>query len=88
MKSVAKEVAEHGVRINIIAPGVIDTPQYRSANDGADNEKWKATVGVGVTDDVLGPLMFLLSDAATMTASLLSRDFAFAANRPEFEPNV
>lgn len=88
VKSVAKEVAEHGVRINIIAPGVIDTPQYRSANDGADNEKWKATVGVGVTDDVLGPLMFLLSDAATMTASLLSRDFAFAANRPEFEPNV
>jgi 2-hydroxycyclohexanecarboxyl-CoA dehydrogenase len=88
VKSVAKEVAEHGVRINIIAPGVIDTPQYRSANDGADNEKWKATVGVGVTDDVVGPLMFLLSDAATMTASLLSRDFAFAANRPEFEPNV
>jgi 2-hydroxycyclohexanecarboxyl-CoA dehydrogenase len=81
VKSVAKEVAEHRVRLNIIAPGVIDTPQYRLANEGADNEKWKATLGVGVPDDVVGPLMFLLSDAATMTASLLSRDFAFAANR-------
>jgi 2-hydroxycyclohexanecarboxyl-CoA dehydrogenase len=80
VKSVAKEVAEHRVRVNIIAPGVIDTPQYRSANQGADGELWRATLGVGAPHDVVGPLMFLLSDAATMTASLLSRDFVFAAN--------
>jgi 2-hydroxycyclohexanecarboxyl-CoA dehydrogenase len=81
VKSAAKEVAAHRVRVNIIAPGVIDTPQYRAANAGADDDKWKATLGVGDPADVVGPLMFLLSDAATMTASLLSRDFAYASGK-------
>jgi 2-hydroxycyclohexanecarboxyl-CoA dehydrogenase len=79
-KSAAKEVAEHRVRFNLIAPGVIDTPQYRAANAGADHERWRASVGVGEPEDVVGPLLFLLSDAATMTASLVSRDFAYAAD--------
>ncbi|MEW6641951.1 MAG: SDR family oxidoreductase [Pseudomonadota bacterium] len=77
VKSAAKEVAEHRVRVNLIAPGVIDTPQYRAANAGADDASWKSSLGVGRPQDVVGPLMFLLSDAATMTASLLSRDMAF-----------
>ncbi len=41
-KSAAKEVAQHRVRFNLIAPGVIDTPQYRAANAGADDERWHA----------------------------------------------
>jgi len=77
VKSAAKEVAEHRVRFNLIAPGVIDTPQYRAANAGADHERWRASTGVGQPEDAVGPLMFLLSDAASMTASLLSRDFAY-----------
>jgi len=76
-KSAAKEVAQHRVKFNLIAPGVIDTPQYRAANEGADHERWRASIGVGTPEDVVGPLLFLLSDAATMTASLLSRDFAY-----------
>ena len=78
-KSAAKEVAQHRVRFNLIAPGVIDTPQYRAANAGADDARWRASVGVGWAEDVVGPLMFLLSDAATMTASMLSRDYAYPA---------
>jgi 3-oxoacyl-[acyl-carrier protein] reductase len=77
-KSAAKEVAEHRVRVNLISPGVIDTAQYRSANAGADDASWKSSLGVGSPDDVVGPLMFLLSDAATMTASILTRDLAYA----------
>jgi 2-hydroxycyclohexanecarboxyl-CoA dehydrogenase len=79
VKSAAKEVAQHRVRFNLIAPGVIDTPQYRAANAGADDASWKGSLGVGQPADVMGPLMFLLSDAATMTASILSRDMAYAA---------
>jgi 3-oxoacyl-[acyl-carrier protein] reductase len=78
-KSAAKEVAQHRVRFNLIAPGVIDTPQYRSANVGADDARWRGSVGVGQPDDAVGPLMFLLSDQATMTASIISRDFAYPA---------
>ena len=79
VKSSAKEVAQHRVRFNLIAPGVIDTPQYRAANAGEDNERWRASTGIGDPEDVVGPLMFLLSDAATMTASTLSRDTAYSA---------
>jgi 3-oxoacyl-[acyl-carrier protein] reductase len=77
VKSAAKEVAQHRVRFNLIAPGVIDTPQYRAANAGGDDARWRASVGVGEPEDTVGPLLFLLSDAATMTASIVSRDFAF-----------
>lgn len=79
VKSAAKEVAQHRVKVNLIAPGVIDTPQYRAANQGADHERWKNSIGVGTPEDVVGPLMFLLSDAASMTASVLSRDLAYPA---------
>jgi 2-hydroxycyclohexanecarboxyl-CoA dehydrogenase len=80
IKSAAKEVAKHRIKVNLIAPGVIDTPQYRAANEGADHERWRNSIGVGVPEDVVGPLLFLLSDASTMTASLLSRDLAYSAH--------
>jgi 2-hydroxycyclohexanecarboxyl-CoA dehydrogenase len=79
VKSAAKEIAPHRVRFNLIAPGVIDTPQYRQANAGADDARWRASVGVGQPEDAVGALLFLLSDQATMTASIISRDFAYAA---------
>jgi 2-hydroxycyclohexanecarboxyl-CoA dehydrogenase len=79
MKSAAKEVASHRVRVNLISPGVIETPQYQTANAGGDAQYWRTTLGVGQPEDVTGPLLFLLSDAATMTASLLTRDFAYPA---------
>jgi 3-oxoacyl-[acyl-carrier protein] reductase len=79
VKSAAKEVAQHRVRFNLIAPGVIDTPQYRQANAGADDARWRGSIGVGQPEDAVGPLLFLLSDQATMTASIISRDFAFPA---------
>jgi 2-hydroxycyclohexanecarboxyl-CoA dehydrogenase len=80
VRSAAKEVAQHRIRFNLIAPGVIDTPQYRNANVGDEGVHWEKTIGVGTAEDVVGPLMFLISDAASMTASLLSRDFAYALN--------
>lgn len=76
-RSLAAEVADSRVRVNIIAPGVVDTPQMRTANPGADHDHWAATTGIGEPEDTVGPLLFLLSDAATMTGSLLTRERAY-----------
>lgn len=79
LQSLAAEVAEHRVRVNTVFPGVIDTPQMRAANPpGPEYDRWLRTTGVGVAEDVVGPLMFLLSDAATMTGSILTRDSVFS----------
>lgn len=88
-KSLAAEVAPHLVRVNngsmpgglknalVVFPGVIDTPQFRAANpEGGQREHWEKTTGIGTPEDVAGPLLFLLSDAATMTGSVLTRDRA------------
>ncbi|MFK4089634.1 SDR family NAD(P)-dependent oxidoreductase [Kribbella sp. NPDC020789] len=77
-KTLAAEVAEHRVRVNVLAPGVVDTEQFRSANHDADREHWRETIGIGDPEDVVGPLLFLLSDAATMTGSTLTRERAFS----------
>lgn len=77
-KSLAAEVAEDRIRVNTIFPGVIDTAQFRDANPaGGEREHWQKTTGIGTSEDVVGPLLYLLSDAATMTGSTLTRDRAF-----------
>lgn len=77
-KSLAAEVAADRVRVNTVFPGVIDTPQFQAANpSGGEREHWERTTGIGTPEDVVGALLFLLSDAAAMTGSTLTRDRAF-----------
>lgn len=64
----AKEVQPYGVRVNMLRPGIIDTPQFRGSNPDADYSK------LDKPEDVVGPVMFLLSDFATMTNSLVTRE--------------
>lgn len=79
VKSVAGEVVADRVRVNVVFPGVIDTPQFRKANPGSEREHWLETTGIGEPEDVVGPLLFLLSDAASMTGSILTRDRVYRA---------
>lgn len=75
----AAEVVDQRIRVNTIFPGVIDTAQFRDANPtGGEREHWQKTTGIGTSQDVVGPLLYLLSDAATMTGSTLTSDRAFS----------
>jgi NAD(P)-dependent dehydrogenase (short-subunit alcohol dehydrogenase family) len=71
-RTLAREVAGTGVRVNLFRPGRIDTPQFRAANPGMSGD------GLDRPEDTVGPLMFLLSEQATMTGSTLAREMSYS----------
>ncbi len=73
-KSLAREVAPHGVRVNAVAPGPIDTPLWRAGLTGPELEARKsqrATViplgRLGEPGEVADTVLFLLSPASRYT---------------------
>mgnify|MGYP002619731712 CR=1 FL=1 len=64
-RSMAQALAKHGVRVNAIAPGVVDTPMHAFHRETLD--QWIQYTPLGrlqVADDVVGPIVFLASEAA------------------------
>ncbi len=76
-RQVAAEGARQGVRANIVAPGLIDTPLGRWATGGRPSRA-KAPVPLGrqgTAWEVAEPVVFLLSDKASyITSQLLAVD--------------
>ncbi len=76
-RQVAAEGARRGVRANIVAPGLIDTPLGRWATGGRPSRA-KAPVPLGrqgTAWEVAEPVVFLLSDKASyITSQLLAVD--------------
>ncbi len=71
-KAVAREVAEHGIRINALAPGPIDTPMWRRGLTGEALEKRKSDRSrivpmgrLGEPGEVADLAVFLLSPASS-----------------------
>jgi 3-oxoacyl-[acyl-carrier protein] reductase len=65
-KSVAKELGSRNVRVNAVAPGLIDTAMTEKMPDEA-RARYLATIALGragTVDDVSGVVTFLCSDAA------------------------
>jgi NAD(P)-dependent dehydrogenase (short-subunit alcohol dehydrogenase family) len=56
--AVAAEVRDASVRVNVILPSTIDTPQNRAAMPNADASRWVTPASIA------GVVRFLLSDAA------------------------
>lgn len=57
-ESLALEHKEHGIRVNAILPGTVDTPENRAAMPDQDHRRW-------VPPDALADvILFLASDAA------------------------
>ncbi|WP_067099935.1 SDR family NAD(P)-dependent oxidoreductase [Marinomonas atlantica] len=76
-RSLAKELGQYGIRVNAVAPGVIDTPLIAELHDEKRNEIAQSTVlkRLGQPEDVAKVLAFLLSDqAGFMTGQTLAVD--------------
>jgi 3-oxoacyl-[acyl-carrier protein] reductase len=67
-KSVAKELAPHGVRVNCVAPGVIDTPLHDQFSSPEMMKGFVALIPmarVGTAAEVASVIGFLCSDASS-----------------------
>jgi 2-dehydro-3-deoxy-D-gluconate 5-dehydrogenase len=83
-KSLAVAWAEHGIRVNAIAPGWIETPMTAAARaDAARNRAILDRTPLGrwgTPDDIVGPALFLASDAARfITGVVLVVDGGYSA---------
>lgn len=91
MRTAAAEFGPYGVRVNAIAPGVIETPLtepikaqpawYAAYAAKSVFERW------GRADEMVGPTLFLISDAASyVTGTLLVADGGWTAADGRFTP--
>jgi len=71
-KALAREMAEHGIRVNSIAPGPIDTPLWRRGLEGKDLdnliEERRQPVPmkrVGHISEIADAMMYLMSPTSS-----------------------
>jgi 3-oxoacyl-[acyl-carrier protein] reductase len=70
-KALAKELAPHGVRVNAVSPGVIDTPFHEAFSTPEMMRNFVAAIPlgrVGQSMEVAKVIAFLASDAASYVA--------------------
>lgn len=81
-KSLAKEVAGRGVRVNAIAPGYIETDMTKAVNEKA-RDGWIQMIPLkraGQTEDIANAVLFFASDMSTyITAQVLGVDGGMGA---------
>lgn len=83
-QSWAAELAKDGVRVNALAPGVIETPMTEATRENPEKlEKFMARIPmgrVGQPDELIGPVVFLASSMSTyVTGVTLAVDGGFLA---------
>lgn len=65
-KTAARELGRCGARVNVVAPGFIDSPMTRTLSEAArEAEAKESALGrIGGPDDIAGPVLFLCSQLA------------------------
>ena len=84
-RSAAAHYAPLGIRLNVLAPGLVDTPMSRRAADNAAIQKFIATKQpldggrIGTAEDLDAAVVFFLSDASRFcTGQVLAIDGAWS----------
>jgi NAD(P)-dependent dehydrogenase (short-subunit alcohol dehydrogenase family) len=92
-RTLAAELGPRGVRVNAVAPGVVDTPlTAQIARDEAWHRAYAERNALGrwaSADEIAGPVAFLASDAASyITGSVLFVDAGWTAIDGRYNPRL
>jgi NAD(P)-dependent dehydrogenase (short-subunit alcohol dehydrogenase family) len=86
IRSLALELADKRIRVNGVAPGVVETPMSKQATYSESDEALARIIamhplGLGQTTDVANACIYLLSDAARwVTGTTLTIDGGYTAH--------
>jgi NAD(P)-dependent dehydrogenase (short-subunit alcohol dehydrogenase family) len=80
----AVELAEHGIRVNVVAPGPVDTPLVAKMHSSASREAWVNVVPqrrYARPEEITGTIGWLLDDARAsyVTGQVICVDGGFTA---------
>jgi 3-oxoacyl-[acyl-carrier protein] reductase len=73
MRSVADEMAPHGITVNAVAPGTTNTPMWRGTKSQEEIDRLLETGRIGEPDEAIGMVLMLLGDEARVTGQLIIR---------------
>ncbi|MDX2138223.1 MAG: SDR family oxidoreductase [Chloroflexota bacterium] len=89
-KTIAVELAPHGVRVNNFAPGAVETEINREVIREIGEDKFREWIPLGrvaQTDEMIGPALFLASDASSyVTGATLYADGGYLQNLVRYRP--
>jgi NAD(P)-dependent dehydrogenase (short-subunit alcohol dehydrogenase family) len=91
VRALAAELGPQGVRVNAVAPGVVETPLTNPIKSRPDWYNAYAEKNVlrrwAAAEEMIGPVVFLASDAASyVTGTVLFADGGWTAADGRFEP--
>lgn len=92
-KGLATELAEYGIRVNAVAPGIIETPLTAPITSNPEwNRAYAERTALGRwahADELAGPIVFLASDASSyLTATVISVDAGWIEIDGRYKPPV
>jgi NAD(P)-dependent dehydrogenase (short-subunit alcohol dehydrogenase family) len=73
-KCAAVELKEHGVRVNVLSPGLVTTPIWLNVASGDEIAMYERSLGVSQPEGVVPSVLYLISEASeNLTGTVLER---------------